>query len=426
MKRTLSCLVAIVMLLALALPAFASEEVVTLTFWDINATDVRTPIYEKLIADFEAANPNIKVEYVGLPWSTAYEKMQVAVNTQTLPDCFGLVQNWLAGFVDQGALANLDNYVANWDEYAALSPGMVESVRATSADGSLYELPVTYTMDMFWVRPDVFAEKGVEINNWDDYFKAAETLTDKENGKYGVSIRGGSGGYQQILSMMYAYSGIADFFDAEGKCTINAEKNVEFMERYAALYNVYSPESDVNNGYTEMVAAFDSGVAMTILHNMGSSTEHASKMEPGTYAAMLMPASVEGYRVLKSGDLDGFAMSSYTEHPDEAFAFISYLTSSKQASYWNQCLGQLPVNTIALEDEWIAQQQHLQIATEALADPTTKMIQWPTYLPTYSDVMVNTAAPAWQEVLMGTLSVQDFMDLWADAMTEAYAEYQAM
>lgn len=401
----------------------ADDNVVTLTFWDINATDVRTPIYEELIRRFEEIHPDIKIEYVGLPWSSAYEKMQLAVSTGTLPDCFGLVQNWLAGFEDQGALMDLDPYLESWDGFAELSPTVVESIRNTSSDGHIYEIPVTYTMDMFWVRPDVFAEKGIEINSWDDYFSAAAELTDKENGRYGVSIRGGAGGYQQILSMMYAYSGITDFFDENGNCTINDPKNVEFMERYASMYNVYSPESDINNGYTEMVAAFDSGVAMMILHNMGSSTEHAQKMQPGTFEAMLMPASIEGYRVLKSGDLDGFACSSYTEHPDEAFEFISFITSAESASYWNECLGQMPVNMVALEDDWVNEAQHVRIAREALADPNTKMIEWPTYLPLYSDVMVNIASPAWQEVLMGLLSVQDFMDLWAEGMTDAYKDY---
>ncbi len=424
MKKILSLVCACILMLSL-LNVGMAEEQITLSFWDINATDIRTPIYEKLIADFEASHPNIKVEYVGLPWSSAYEKMQLAVTTQTLPDCFGLVQNWLAGFNDQGALLKLDDYLANWDEFDDMSASAMDSIRGTASDGAIYEIPITYTMDMFWIRPDVFAEAGVEINSWDDYFAAVEKLTDIEKGRYGASIRGGAGGYQQILSMMYAYSGVSDFFDENGKCTINDPKNVEFMERYAALYNVYSPESDVNNGYTEMVAAFDSGVAMTILHNMGSSSEHASKMEAGTYAAMLMPSSVEGYRVLKSGDLDGFACSAYSEHPQEAFEFISFLTSSTQASYWNECLGQLPVNNIAMNADWVKELQHVQIATEAMSDPTTKMIAWPTYLPTYSDVMVNIAAPAWQEVLMGTMEVQDFMDLWADSMTEAYASFIA-
>ena len=105
-------------------------------------------------------------------------------------------------------------------------------------------------------------------------------MTDASKGVYGFSFRGDSSSCVELQHAMYAYSGIEDYFDENGKCTINAPEHVEFVTRYAALYNKYTAESDITNGYKEMVAAFDGGYAAMIFHNTGSAAEHASALQP--------------------------------------------------------------------------------------------------------------------------------------------------
>lgn len=50
----------------------------TITFWDNNG-GARTPIYQELIKRFEAANPSIHVEYVGVPIASVQQKYDTAI-----------------------------------------------------------------------------------------------------------------------------------------------------------------------------------------------------------------------------------------------------------------------------------------------------------------------------------------------------------
>src|SRR5690554_1499165 len=74
----------------------APSQVVTITFWDENAGPNRTPYLQKMIAEFEATHPNIKVNYVGLPWSDAKSKYDVAIQSRTTPDVGGIATKWIA------------------------------------------------------------------------------------------------------------------------------------------------------------------------------------------------------------------------------------------------------------------------------------------------------------------------------------------
>ena len=81
----------------------------------------------------------------------------------------------------------------------------------------------------------MFEAKGLETpTTWDEVFDDVEKLTDKSNGVYGFSIRGGAGSSQQLEQMLYQYSGITEMFDKDGNSTINDPKHVEFLEKFAS------------------------------------------------------------------------------------------------------------------------------------------------------------------------------------------------
>src|SRR5690242_16962853 len=62
-----------------------SSAPVTITFWDTNAGPDRTPVWQELIRRFEAANPNITVQYVGIPIAQQLQKLQAAILSGAVP-----------------------------------------------------------------------------------------------------------------------------------------------------------------------------------------------------------------------------------------------------------------------------------------------------------------------------------------------------
>lgn len=72
-----------------------SGETVEITYWDQNANEVRTEIFTHLIEEFEKENPDIKINFVPIPSSDAKSKYDVAIQSNTAPDCGGVSQYWI-------------------------------------------------------------------------------------------------------------------------------------------------------------------------------------------------------------------------------------------------------------------------------------------------------------------------------------------
>ncbi|GAA0137920.1 sugar ABC transporter substrate-binding protein [Paenibacillus sp. YSY-4.3] len=403
------------------------DKPVTITFWDENSGPQRTPHYEELIKRFETANPNIKVEYVGLPASSAKQKYDVAIASDDMPDIGGINQFWISDFVAKGVLLDLEDYFGSWSEKDKIAASAIDGSRSSAPDGKLYQIPNTSNYSTLWYRADWFEDAGVSVpQTFDEFFAAADQLTDASKDRYGFTIRGGSGSSKQLTEILYAYSGITDYFDQDGKATVNDPAHVEFLNKYVQLYGKNTPTSDVTNGYKEMVAVFDTGIAAMLQHNLGSFGEHTKAFgaNASEFKASPLPKSQQGYRVVTGGDNVGIAIFKSSKNKDAAWKFLTFLASEESQNYWNQNIGQMPTHADSLNSDWVKNSQHILALSEAIADPTTKVLIPPIYLPDYSSIQLNVLEPGFQSVLLGKVSAQDFLDEWAQAMEAALVEYQ--
>lgn len=399
------------------------NEKVTLTFWDENAGPQRTPIWEELIKRFEDKNPNITIEYVGLPKDSAKQKYDAAIAANDTPDVASVQTSWLPEFSLREALLPLDSYFDNWEDKDKINKGSLDFNKKIVADHKLYGIPYTQNLDILWVRPDWFKEADLQIpENWDEFFNAVEKLTDKNKNRYGYTIRGGAGGSFQLQRMMYAYSGINDYIK-DGKSTINDPKHVEFLKKYFALYKKFTPQSDITNDYKAMIAGFDTGAVAMVQHNIGSFGEHSKALQPDQFQAISLPKTADGKYVAEGGNTIGISIFKGTKHSEAAWKFASFLNSKDSQSYWNQEVGQIPTNSDVLSEDWIKESPHIQTAFKVYDDPNTVLYQPPFYLPEYRSILDTVVDPGTQAVLSGKITVEDFLNEWAEAFEKAQAQY---
>lgn len=399
-----------------------SSEVVTISFWDENAGPERTPIWENIIERFEEENENIKVEYFGLPKDDAKSKIDAAIAAEDVPDVASIQTSWLPEYSIREAFLPLDDYFADSELNGKINQGTIDFNKKIVNDGNLYGIPYTQNLDVIWIRPDLFAEAGIEApESWDDFFSAVDTMTTDD--MYGYTIRGGAGGSLQLQRLMYAYSGITEYVTEDGKATVNDPAHKEFLEKYFALYLNNTPQSDITNGYKEMVATFDTGKAAMVHHNIGSYGEHSKALEPEQFEAIPLPVSEEGNYVAEGGNTIGISIFAASEHPEEAFKFLEFVNNAESQSNWNQAIGQIPTNSDVMEEEWIQDAQHLSVAFSVYDDENTALYEPPFYLPDYRSILDNKVDPAIQSVMAGEKSVEDFLNEWAEAIEASAAKY---
>ncbi|GAA2281703.1 sugar ABC transporter substrate-binding protein [Streptomyces hawaiiensis] len=395
-----------------------------IVFWDNNG-GVRTDIWKQIIADFEKANPSVKVEYVGISATEYQSKVDTAIQGGGLPDVGGVGAAMAAGFAAQNALDPLDGRLGKSSLQGKLNEGMVESLKSAGGGDALYSVPTSANNGTLYYRTDLFRKAGLEApTTWEKFYAAAEKLTNAKKNEFGYTIRGGAGSIAQALDAMYGQSGITSFWDSSGKkTTVNDPKNVAALEKYAALYKKVTPAADLNNDFTKMVAQWDSGTIGMLNHNLGSYQDHVKALGTGKFRGIPQPTGPGGKRVQVSNPVDGLGLFKSSKNKEAAWKFIEFAASHASNSKWNESAGAIPSNTDAAKDAWISKAEPTKLAAEALNDGSTTIVQLPYYLPDWNTVSKADNEPGFQKVLLGDMSAKEFLDKMADQLNEAQAEW---
>ncbi|WP_333767064.1 ABC transporter substrate-binding protein [Streptomyces sp. IBSBF 2435] len=395
-----------------------------IVFWDNNG-GVRTDVWKQIIAAFEKKYPDIDVEYVGIPIADVQKKYDTAIAGGGLPDVGGVGTAYLATMVAQNALEPLGDRIDAGGLKGRLVTGMVSGVRAAGGRGKeMYEVPTSANQGTLWYRTDLFAAAGLQPpTTWAEFYRAAAALTDAAGNRFGFTLRGGKGSIAQALEMMYAQSGIENFWNGD-RTTVNDPKNVAALEKYTGLYKKATPEADLNNDFVNMVAEFDHGSVGMLQHNLGSYNDHIKAFGKDKVDGIPLPPSQDGgVRTIVSNPVDGLGMFKAGKNKAAAWKFIEFAASAPMNSLWNESAGAIPANTGAGQDKWISDAKPTKAAMESLNDPRTKIVQFPYYLPDWNTITKADTEPDFQKVLLGRMTAKDFADELAGKLNAARADF---
>ncbi len=152
-KRTLALVLSIALVLALVPAAFAeSTDQITLSVFDAHAYGLDE--YAQMVANFEAANPNIKIE-VQHAANDSTTLLNARVNSGDIPDVFD---------VQVGSSAQTYyEYAYDWSNDADVLALFNEDAIKTgmNADGKVMSLPWTYENMSIIYNKDLFEKAGI-------------------------------------------------------------------------------------------------------------------------------------------------------------------------------------------------------------------------------------------------------------------------
>ncbi|MFE5795204.1 ABC transporter substrate-binding protein [Streptomyces sp. NPDC056503] len=395
-----------------------------ITFWDNNG-GVRTDVWKEIIADFEKANPDIDVEYVGVASKEVQSKYDTAIQGGALPDVGGVGAAMLAGIAAQNALEPLDQRIEKSSLFGKLNKGMVDSVRAAGGQDELFTVPTSASNGVLYYRTDLFEAAGLqEPSTWSAFYAAADKLTAKDKNQFGYTIRGGAGSIAQALDAMYGQSGIQSFWEND-KTTVNDPRNVAALEKYVGLFKKNTPAADVNNDFTKMVAQWDSGQIGMLNHNLGSYQDHVKALTTEKFRGIPSPTLDNGTRVMVSNPVDGLGLFSSSKNKAAAWKFIEFAASHASNSTWNKSAGAIPANTEAAQDPWIQEAEPTKLAADVLFGGKATIVQLPYYLPDWNTISKADNEANFQKVLLGSMTAKKFADTLAEQLNEAQAEWKS-
>jgi len=400
----------------------------TVTFWAASVTQERQEFFDWFAKYVHEVYPNITLDMLGVPGNLTdfRQKLDVAIQAGTAPD---ITNDFRPELVTNGYYQNMNDYFDKWSDKGLINEQLIKSNKTYDPNGTgLYALPYSSQTWNMWVRTDWLNAINMKVpTNWPDFFTAVQKLTDKKNDKYGLAIRGGGGSANTLEMLMYAYSGVTNYFDANGKSTINNAKNVEFVQKYLIdTYNTYTSQDDLTKGWAELANAFQSGKAGIVVHNLGSakSMVTAFQSDYSKFQAAVFPESVQGY-VVHAGLMPlGLSMNSQSKNKDAVWKVMQLYLSKEVNTKYCQLYGEIPANTEAAKDPFFSESPYMSVGVKIETDKTIKFNDTPYYLPTYSNIQSDMEANI-QAVMSGKMTPQKLLDNWAAALEEANSDYNS-
>lgn len=288
---------------------------------------------ETLVGQFEEES-GISVNLTVLPENDVRDSIQTDFAAQSGQYDVATISNYEVPFFSaNGWIANLDEYVANdedFDQEDILAP-IADGLRGE--DGSLYAQPFYGESSFLMYRTDVFEAAGVtmpENPTWDEVAALAAQLDGAQPDMKGICLRGLSGWGQvfaPLTTVVNTFGGT--WFDENFDAQVNAPEFVEATQFYVDLVTQYGEPGAANAGFTECLNSFQQGGTAMWYDATSAAGSLEAEGSPVQGKVGYAPAPVQ--ETDSSGWLYSWAwgIQEASDNKDAAWEFISWASSKE-------------------------------------------------------------------------------------------------
>mgnify|MGYP001227765419 FL=1 len=345
--------------------ALAQEVNLSLVIWDPAQRDG----VQLAVDAFEAANPDIKVTLEQVPSDQYYTKLDAALGAGEGPDV--MWQSSRASYyVAGGALQPLDEYIArdgvSLDAYNQTIAGLY------NIDGKQYGMPKDFDAWTMVYNANVFEELGGTPPTadwiWDDMVRIAEDVKAKQAGGADIPLYVYYNWNNGVASLVHSLGGTVI---KDGKGYMSSEEGVMALNMMRDLQDQGLITKVADSADLNPVSALISGtVAIAEIPSWNLSLLSRADVPEGSFHVLHLPA-VNGAWMTDTNGLS-YVMNAHSDHKEEAWELIKFLTSDEGAVLHAQGGAGLPANAapeasaafveansalVGLEDALAAQQQ---------------------------------------------------------------------
>ncbi|MBW1596498.1 extracellular solute-binding protein [Streptomyces sp. JJ38] len=315
----------------------------SITWWDTSGP-TEAPAVHRLVAEFEKEHPGIDVSYVNVDFFEAQQKYRDAVRDGgEVPDVLRADVGWMAGFVQDGLLADLTGTPA-----VPEPEGFLETTTASVVyDGRTFGAPqVTDPLALLYNK-ELFAEAGLTRppDTWEALRDAALEIKEV-TGVDGVALN-----TDPYYALPFLYGEGSDLLDPDrSRITIADEASVRAATTAAELVTSGAARKPpAEDAYGAMQSAFRSGEVAMILDGPWATTgifEGEAFTDRANLGIAPIPAGSTGERGSPTGG-HNLVVSAGTRYPEAAQLFVGFMTAAEQQERLALELGLLPTRKAA-------------------------------------------------------------------------------
>ena len=333
--------------IGIAVPAAAETELTM--YYPIAVGGKLTEVVDGIVADFEAENPDIKVNAIysgnyddtrvrALSALASGDPAQLAVMFSI--DAYDLIEQDLVMAFDD--ISGVDKSWLNSFYPALMANGNIE--------GKTWGIPFQRSTIVAYYNKDLFRAAGLDPEapptTWDEIISMGKTLT--KDGTYGLMIP--STGYPYWMFQALAIQNGKEVMSNDGLTTFFDDGTVidtlDFWKSLSTEYGIM-PEGTVEWGTLRQ--AFLEGKTAMMWHSTGNLTAVKNNAS-FDFGVAELPANVRKGSPTGGGNFYVFKDTS-AEERSAALKLIEFMTSPEQAAAWSIATGYMGVSPAAYETE---------------------------------------------------------------------------
>lgn len=283
-----------------------------------------------VIARFEELHPDIHVELVEGPAATDVRENMYSTSFlagESTYDTLYMDLAWMPKFAHQGWLKPLDEFLKPEQARAFLPP----SLEASRYQGRTYMLPAQSDAGLLYYRRDLLDQAGLAPpRTWDELVETSKKLQDPPR-LWGFVFQGQQ--YEGLVCdyLEFLWGNGGDVLDSGGSVLLDRPEAVQALKWMvdAVRKDKISPEAVLTYQEEESRHAFQEGRAVfmrnwpyawILLQKEGSPVRDKVGIVPMVHGKGRSAATLGGW---------GYAISSFTKHPEAAWKYVSFAAGAE-------------------------------------------------------------------------------------------------
>lgn len=334
------------LVLLFSLPTRAADaQPIELELWTWALRPKFTDYLTRLVDDFEAQHPGVRVRWIDVPGDALKRKFFAAGAARRLPDVVNLPDKEFIRMAGLGALRPLDDLLSP-SELDAYVPTALAGCRL---DGKLFGLPWYLSTEIRLMNVELLAGGNLTPatlgKTWDELLEQAGPFHEK-TGKFLFSLRLGE---IDLVSMIKAQGlePIVPHADGGWKSNLTDPAVRALISKWVAAYRSgILPREAATGSYAELVQGYKESMVAVINANAVKRLEDTPKV---LQASQIGPAIVGDSGVSNIAAVQ-MAVTSQSRHPREAAMLAAFVTSPKWQTELAIMASRLPSTRESLND----------------------------------------------------------------------------
>ena len=389
---------------------------VNLTFESLAFQPPTVAAVKKIVADWNAAHPNIQVTLRQGDANSAGDQYTTQLNGGTAPDIMDFQSSLITDYIKQGFLAD----ISQWIDPAIKSSVPQPIWDTVTQNGKVYAEPTLLQSYVVFANTDQFQQAGVAVPTgdtlkWDDFQTIAQKLTTGGHAGLGWGLKSPAA---TMMNLDLGFDGVF-FTGSADQPTFNVGDNeMQVPQRIKKLLTDKSLDAtSVTQGGSDTLPGFFAGkYSMVVGGDYIAQTIKASA--PANFHWTVLPALAGTASAHQAADPQTLSVTQQSKHQQEATEFINFFMQAKNLAAVGQGDWLIPSSQGARDE--------IQTQTKG-ADGWTNILATANDLVPASFVTANgfpkwksdTAIPSLQKYFAGSLDDQGLKDAFTQGWQAA-------